>query len=681
MYRPRRTTAATATAVVLAAAGGLLTSVTVPASAAPASSAAAGCASPVFERQFFAGTTFSGTPEKTDCDDTIAENWGAGAPASGLPSNRFGVRWSVTRDFGSGGPFTLTASGQDGIRVYLDGALRIDLWKNTSKTVSRTVDVTVPSGEHSLRVDYVNWSGPAAVRFDYTPRTSPAADQVAPLAPAGVAASYDGTAGRASVTWARNGEMDLAGYRVYRRAAEGGDFLPVSGAALLTETSFTQDLPATGAAYTYQVRAVDLAGNESAGGTGPTVTTADRTAPALTAPTGSHDNWLGVLLEWTAGEEDLTYDVYRASSPDGEFTRLATVRTPGHRDEQAPYGETSYYRVTATDAAGNSTTSPVLEFTRPLAVPSMDGTRIADDDSGVEVSWTSPAAGPTAFRVYRWNRFDENAVPEPVACEPRRTGSPADLRPRYACTDTTAETGVTYWYRVHTVDAQGRESEPSQPSSVTRTDRVAPPAVTGLAYTSTEYGTVLSWDESPVADLARYVVHRAPADDPFAALERIAEVAPGTTGWADVQPADDQSWIYYVDAVDTSGNSVHATGSLSDVAHVEANEYHLGPAYNLPFTYDWALSAATDDSSRARLAWTCTTGGCPATGFHVYRWDRATEEWVRLTSQPLSGDTRAYTDAATPRGTTSHYTITAVAADGTETAARHTSVATAPIPS
>ncbi|MFE1440578.1 fibronectin type III domain-containing protein [Streptomyces sp. NPDC058739] len=671
MYRPRRTTAAAAASVVLATAGGLLTVAAAPASAAD-------CAAPAFERQFFANTTFSGTPAKTDCDDAIAENWGAGAPASGLPSNRFGVRWSVTRDFGSGGPFALTASGQDGIRVYLDGELRIDLWQNTSTTVSRTVDVTIPSGQHSLRVDYVNWSGPAAVRFAYTPRTSPADDQVAPLAPAGVAASYDESAGRASVTWARNEELDLAGYRVYRRASEGGDFLPVSGANLLTETSFTQDLPATGAAYAYQVRAVDLAGNESTGGAEPTVTTADRTAPALSAPTATHDNWLGVSLAWTAEEEGLTYDVQRASSPDGEFTALGTVSAPGYRDETAPYGETSYYRVTATDAAGNTTTSPVVEFARPLAVPSMDGTRIADDDSGVEVAWTSPASGPSTFRVYRWDRFDENAVPEPVTCEPRRTGNPEDPKPQYACTDTTAEFGVTYWYRVHTVDAQGRESEPSQPSSITRADRVAPPAVTGLDYTTTEYGTVLSWDASPAADLARYVVYRAPADDPFATIERIAEVAPGTTGHADVQVADDQSWIYYVDAVDTSGNSLYLTGSPSDVAHVETNEYYLGPTYNLPFTYDWALSATVDASAQAQLSWNCTTGSCPATGFHVYRWDRVTEEWVRLTQQPLSAATRAYTDAATPRGTTSHYTITAVAADGSEIAARYTSIATAP---
>ncbi|KOG40175.1 hypothetical protein ADK37_08200, partial [Streptomyces resistomycificus] len=72
---------ATAPLVVLATTGGLLTALAAPATAATT------CASPVFKRQFFTNTTFSGTPKKTDCDSAIDQNWGTGAPASGLPSN------------------------------------------------------------------------------------------------------------------------------------------------------------------------------------------------------------------------------------------------------------------------------------------------------------------------------------------------------------------------------------------------------------------------------------------------------------------------------------------------------------------------------------------------------------------------------------------------------------------
>lgn len=53
----------------IATAGTLLTT--------PPASAAATCASPVFKRQFFANTSFSGTPKKTDCDSAISENGGS----------------------------------------------------------------------------------------------------------------------------------------------------------------------------------------------------------------------------------------------------------------------------------------------------------------------------------------------------------------------------------------------------------------------------------------------------------------------------------------------------------------------------------------------------------------------------------------------------------------------------
>ncbi|WP_394437753.1 PA14 domain-containing protein [Streptomyces sp. SGAir0957] len=195
-----------------------------------------------------------------------------------MPSNNFGVRWSVTRDFGSGGPFTFTASALDGMRVYVDGVRKIDVWKNVSATVKKTVNVTIPAGKHTIRFDFVNWTGSANVRFAYAPRTSAAYDKVKPLIPTGTAVSYNSVTGAAKLTWTRSKEMDLANYRVYRRlkGAPYGKQL-----ATTTATSYTDSaLPKTGATYYYEVRAVDKAGNVSGGSPDKLVTTVDRTPPA-----------------------------------------------------------------------------------------------------------------------------------------------------------------------------------------------------------------------------------------------------------------------------------------------------------------------------------------------------------------------------------------------------------------
>ncbi|MFI9170893.1 fibronectin type III domain-containing protein [Streptomyces lincolnensis] len=396
MIQARRMTVAAATVVVLATAGTLLT-------ALPAS-AATTCTSPVFKRQFFANTSFSGTPKKTDCDNVIDQNW-SGAPATGLPKDNFGVRYAVTRDFGSGGPFALAVSGLDGIRVYVDGVRKIDLWKNTSTTVSKTVNLTIPSGKHTLRVDYVNWTGSARIKFGYTPRTSATVDTVKPLAPTGASVSYDKATGKAKLTWAKNREMDLAGYRVYRRA-KGSPF-GAEPLATTTSTTYTDStLPVTGAAYYYEVRAYDKAGNSSSGTADLGVTTVDRTAPAV--PVGlditdaSEEG--GLRIGWSAVEGAASYRVYRAATENGTYTRVGATDQPSYQDASAQVGTSYYYRVSALDAAGNESARSVIvkgarrDETPPPAVTGLTAT---PTEYGFALRWDpNPAHDLFRYVVY-----------------------------------------------------------------------------------------------------------------------------------------------------------------------------------------------------------------------------------------------------------------------------------------
>jgi fibronectin type 3 domain-containing protein len=390
---------ATATAVVLAAAGALLSAV------APAASAAASCASPVYQRQFFANTTFKGTPKKTDCDSAVAEKWGTGAPAAGLPKDNFGVRWTVTRDFGSGGPFALPVTAQDGIRVYLDGSREVDLWKNVSTTRKQTVNVTVPSGRHTLRVDFVNWTGAANVSFAYTPRTTADVDKVKPLVPSGASVSYDPATGRARVSWSKNKEMDLAGYRLYRRL-KGYPYEAVP-LATTTATGYTDTtLPVTGETHYYEVRAYDRAGNESAGTADKPVTTADRTAPV--APAGLEiadaSEQDGLRVGWSYVIDAASYRVYRATSATGAYTRLGATAEQSYRDATAAVGTTYYYRVTAVDAAGNeSARSAALTGKRrdDTPPPPVTGLKATPTDYGFELTWdANPAPDLYRYSVY-----------------------------------------------------------------------------------------------------------------------------------------------------------------------------------------------------------------------------------------------------------------------------------------
>jgi fibronectin type 3 domain-containing protein len=556
MNRATGTKGALSSALVLATAGGLLTA------GGTAASAVTNCTSPLYKRQFYANTTFSGTPKKTDCDSAIDQNWGSGAPASGLPADNFGVRWTVTRDFGSGGPFTLPLSAQDGIRVYLDDTRKVDLWKNLSATQSKTVNLAVPSGKHTLRVDFANWTGKANVTFAYKPATSVGVDKIKPLVPTGSSATYDSATGRAKVSWSRNQEMDLAGYRVFRRLKGSTTWTRVT---TTTATSYTDaSLPVTGDTYYYEVRAYDTAGNESAGTTDRPVTTTDRTAPAVpqgVAVTDSSEKG-GLRTGWTAVPGAASYQVYRATSENGSFSRVGST------------GQVSYR-------------------------------------------------------------------------------------------DATAEQGVTYYYRVTALDAAGNESARSGAVSGRRRDDTPPPAVTGLTVTPTAYGFELNWAANPAPDLARYVVYAGELigdeDGKVCSVHAVEWLAAGSTSYAYRTLPDGEERCFFVDAVDANGNSHWEWTREPNI--VTATERDTTPGLATPEGSPLQLTASTAEygASPVTLSWDAVAD---ATGYRVYRWnpDTGTYEKLAATSR------ESYEDTTAAKGVTHYYWVTAVYADGTESA-------------
>ncbi|MCT9078942.1 fibronectin type III domain-containing protein [Streptomyces fulvoviolaceus] len=550
----RRTTAAASTAVVLATAGGLLTAAAAPASAATT------CTSPVYKRQFFANNTLSGTPKKTDCDSKIDQNWGTGAPTSGLPKNNFGVRWTVTRDFGSGGPFRLSASAQDGIRVYLDGKPQINLWKNVSSTVKKSVDVTIPNDgkKHTLRVDFVNFTGAANVKFDYTPRTSADVDKVKPLAPTGASVSYDRTTGKSKLTWAKNKEMDLAGYRVYRRTPYEPFSTPL---ATTTATSYTDITPPTGITYYYEVRAFDKAGNESAGSADQSVTPVDTTAPTTpkwveTSPYEKH-----VGISWTpySPNDGDWYKVFRATSPDGPFTRIANV-TDGlfYGDTSAAEDTVYYYRVTALDAAGNESAPTYavkgqrLDVTPPSAVTGVTAT---PTEYGFEVRWD---ANPTAdLKSYLVRRGELLGDEEEKVCSLYPGFHVSADTTSYAYT--TVPDGEESCFIVDAIDDAGNSSFKATgdaqvvvATELNLTPSVETPEGSPLTLNAAggDEGNKLEWfgqDESA----GGFRVYRwNPASSTY---EKLADVAPGVFQYVDTGAGRGTTSYYWVTAVAADG--------------------------------------------------------------------------------------------------------------------------------
>jgi chitodextrinase len=194
--------------------------------------------------------------------------------------------------------------------------------------------------------------------YTYTVDAYDAAGNVSPLSAPLVATAPDDqpptppsalklNKGTTSITasWAASSDnVGVTGYRLYR-----------NGIALTTTTAKTYTDPAVvqGSSYSYQVVALDKAGNQSASSATQSTVFPDTTKPTaptkltLTAGTKS------ITLKWVAATDNVgvtAYRIYRAT------TFIGTVASPAltYTNSGLKTGTAYSFHVVALDAAGNA---------------------------------------------------------------------------------------------------------------------------------------------------------------------------------------------------------------------------------------------------------------------------------------------------------------------------------------
>jgi hypothetical protein len=98
--------------------------------------------------------TLSGSPVYVRNDPTLNFNWGETIrPAPGVPHNYFSAKWDSTQNLPVTADYTITATSDDGVRVWIDGALVIDGWGN-HPPITYTAVRTLAAGAHAFHVEY-----------------------------------------------------------------------------------------------------------------------------------------------------------------------------------------------------------------------------------------------------------------------------------------------------------------------------------------------------------------------------------------------------------------------------------------------------------------------------------------------------------------------------------------------
>ena len=91
-------------------------------------------------------------------------DWADSGPVAGGRANKFSAQWERTFEF-EPGLYLLEAVADDGIRVYVDDALVIDEWHDSSGHETYSVELEL-NGEHEIAVIYYENAGVAKVQFN-----------------------------------------------------------------------------------------------------------------------------------------------------------------------------------------------------------------------------------------------------------------------------------------------------------------------------------------------------------------------------------------------------------------------------------------------------------------------------------------------------------------------------------
>jgi glucose/arabinose dehydrogenase len=135
-----------------------------------------------YAAEYFDNSSLTGAPVLTRNDEAIDFDWGGGAPADGVPADNFSARWTKSVNVADPGAYKFTVTGDDGVRLFVDGHEVLDKWIPQSRT-TYTVNHTLTQGAHEVVLEYFEAGGDAVAKLDYEPTSEPAPPPPPPAAP------------------------------------------------------------------------------------------------------------------------------------------------------------------------------------------------------------------------------------------------------------------------------------------------------------------------------------------------------------------------------------------------------------------------------------------------------------------------------------------------------------------
>lgn len=419
--------------------------------------------------------------------------------------------------------------------------------------------------------------------------------------------SRDDQSGVVTLTWDAISGADC--YEIWRSTSKSGKYTKVATA----KGNTWEENPAAGKSYYYKLKAVNTANTSMNSKYSNIVSVAVKCAePALfvnISATGKP------VLSWNKTTGAKKYEVYRATSENGKYSKLTTTTKTAYTDSKASAGTQYFYklRAVASKSTHNSGYTQVLSCWTICARPSV--TVKVDTATGKPcLSW-GKVSGAVGYRIFRRAAGEEAFVM--IAEQTGRT-----------FLDTTALIDTVYEYQVQAAAKQAQaDSELTAALSVTAS--LGKPSVKAVALDTGK--PHITWEA--IEGAKEYVIYRSTkSTKSYTVIDTVAELS-----YTDESAAVGKSYYYKVVAVGQNSNSAESS-------YVKVAGKCAQPTCQI---------GINQTSGKPVLTWDKITG---AKKYEVYRATSLNGKYKKLTTTTKL----TYTDAKATVATTYYYKVRAV---------------------
>jgi DNA-binding beta-propeller fold protein YncE/mono/diheme cytochrome c family protein len=136
--------------------------------------------------EYYNNKTLTGTPV-LQRKEAINFGWASKSPGPGVGTNNFSVRWTGQVEATATGKFTFQTTSNDGVRLWVNGALVVDNWTNHATVTNNSPAITLTKNlRYAIRMEFydntgsavakLKWKAPGKTTFAAVPKTRLYAD-------------------------------------------------------------------------------------------------------------------------------------------------------------------------------------------------------------------------------------------------------------------------------------------------------------------------------------------------------------------------------------------------------------------------------------------------------------------------------------------------------------------------